>query len=94
MNRGNAFQNEIQDNPPRQQLHIYKKVPSKCQHLVYVILLIKFYVGSQISIYPISTYIQKGLSVCVYTFFSAISKPIGITFGTMLLFAHGKVLKQ
>ena len=32
--------------------------------------------------------------VCVYTFFSAISKPIGIPFGTQFFFDPGQVLKQ
>ena len=34
------------------------------------------------------------LSVCLFAFFSAISKPIGIPFGTKLLFIPGKFLKQ
>ena len=46
----------------------------------------------------ISTYINTKKSVCLficfYTLFSAISKPIEIPFGTKLLFALGKVLKQ
>ena len=34
------------------------------------------------------------LSVCLFAFFSAISKPIGIHFGTKLLFTPAKFLKQ
>ena len=48
-----------------------------------------------LSMLDISTYINTKMSVCLYTFFSAISKPIGIPFsGTKLLFAPVKVLKQ
>ena len=44
----------------------------------------------------IFTYINTKLSVCLYTYFSSISKPIVIPFGfgTKLRFALGKVLKQ
>ena len=34
------------------------------------------------------------LFVCLYTFFSAISKPIVLLFGPNLIFALGKVLRQ
>ena len=40
-----------------------------------------------------STYINTKMVVCLFTFFSAISKLIGTSFGTKLLFASGRVLK-
>ena len=38
-------------------------------------------------------YLYKNQNVCVLAFFSAISKLIGIPFGTKLLYGPGKVLK-
>ena len=57
-------------------------------------------VGNEIREYPINIFIihktgvQLFMSVCLFTFLSAISKPIWTPSDTKLRYAPGKVLKQ